>query len=485
MSIKTFNFTFIKILIVCLPFFLITGSFLSDLSCTLIGVLFLLHCSFTKNFKEYKNIFFFYFFLIFIYINLNSLLFSFDLKKSLETSFAFVRIILFFFALSFFFRKFNVLKKYFLFSFLFFILILLVDSLYQFFIGHNLLGVAPVDNSRITSFFSKQIMGSYVSRMLPLAIGICFLLNFKTKINLALIFICSILIILSGERLSFTYLFMFIIFYLIIDFNKKYFFYFISLFCLLFIFLFFYNSKNIDRIFLHTFHQLNEKRNTVTFLSYRHILHYETAYNMFLDKKLTGHGLKSFRYLCDDPKYSVSDKIVKDIKEIGKAVRSPIDGIINFTNKVKNNVSNVDVVLKSDSGEILDHIPASHTFYPLVVNGSYVSKGELIFYTYEFQNGCNTHPHNIYLQFLSELGFVGFALFVFMFFYIFFNLLLLIFKHFKKSISIKEKCMASILFGLFISMFPLFPSGNYFNNWLLIITYLPIGFYISLVNRND
>jgi hypothetical protein len=109
----------------------------------------------------------------------------------------------------------------------------------------------------------------------------------------------------------------------------------------------------------------------------------------------------------------------------------------------------------------------------------------LIFYTYEFQNGCNTHPHNIYLQFLSELGFVGFALFVFMFFYIFFNLLLLIFKHFKKSISIKEKCMASILFGLFISMFPLFPSGNYFNNWLLIITYLPIGFYISLVNRND
>jgi len=485
MSIKTFNFTFIKILIVCLPLFLITGPFLTDLSCTLIGLLFLFHCSFTKNFKEYKNIIFFYFFLIFIYINLNSLFFSFDLKKSFETSFAFIRIILFIFALSFLFREFNDLKKYFLYSFLFFIFILLVDSLYQFFIGYNLLGTVPIDKARITSLFSKQIMGSYVSRMLPLAIGICFLLNFKTKINLAIIFICTILIILSGERLSFAYLFMFIIFYFILDFNKKYFFYFITLFFVLFIFLFFYNSKNIDRIFLHTFHQFKEKRNSETFLSYRHILHFETAYNMFLDKKLTGHGLKSFRHLCGDPKYSVNDKIVKDIKEIGIAARSPKDAIINFTNKLNNNVLNVDVILKSDTGEILERIPAGHTFYPLVANGSYVNKDELIFYTYEFQNGCNTHPHNIYLQFLSELGFVGFILFVFMFFYIFFNLLLLIFKHFKKNISIKEKCLASILFGLFLSMFPLFPSGNYFNNWLLIITYLPIGFYISLVNRND
>ena len=27
---------------------------------------------------------------------------------------------------------------------------------------------------------------------------------------------------------------------------------------------------------------------------------------------------------------------------------------------------------------------------------------------YEFKNGCNTHPHNFYIQFLSELGLLGF-----------------------------------------------------------------------------
>lgn len=485
MSIKTFNFTFIKILIVSLPIFLITGPFLSDLACILIGSLFLLHCYFTKNFKEYRNIYFFYFFLIFIYINLNSIFFSFDFKKSFETSFAFFRIILFIFALSFFFREFNNLKKFFLYFFLFLILILLADSLYQFFIGHNFLGIVPLDSSRITSFFSKQIMGSYVSRILPLAIGICFLLNFKTKINLSIIFICSILIILSGERLSFIYLIMFTIFYFVLDFNKKYFFYFISLFALLFLFLFIHNSKNIDRIFLHTYNQFNEKKNNLTFLSYRHILHYETAYNMFLDKKITGHGLKSFRYLCDYPKYTVSNKILKDIKEIGKAVKSSEDGVFNFYNQLNNNDLYVEVVLNGDNGKILERIPVGHIFYPLVANGSYVNKGELIFYTYEFKNGCNTHPHNIYLQFLSELGFVGFIFFVIIFFFIFLNLVFLIFKHFKKNITIKEKCLASILFGLFLTMFPLFPSGNYFNNWLLIITYLPIGFYFSLVNRND
>ena len=27
-------------------------------------------------------------------------------------------------------------------------------------------------------------------------------------------------------------------------------------------------------------------------------------------------------------------------------------------------------------------------------------------YIFEFKNGCNTHPHNIYLEYLSELGFL-------------------------------------------------------------------------------
>ena len=48
------------------------------------------------------------------------------------------------------------------------------------------------------------------------------------------------------------------------------------------------------------------------------------------------------------------------------------------------------------------------------------------------KNGCNTHPHNIYLEYLSELGFLGFILLNLIFVYAFIKLLLIVFKNFFK-----------------------------------------------------
>lgn len=45
-------------------------------------------------------------------------------------------------------------------------------------------------------------------------------------------------------------------------------------------------------------------------------------------------------------------------------------------------------------------------------------------------------------------------------------------------------CSLFILIGISITMFPLFPSGSYFNNWILIITYFPVGLYLSLNRKN-
>jgi hypothetical protein len=84
------------------------------------------------------------------------------------------------------------------------------------------------------------------------------------------------------------------------------------------------------------------------------------------------------------------------------------------------------------------------------------------------------------MQFLSELGIIGFSIFILFFFYIIFNLLKLIIEKFKSDLSNNKKAKAMILVGALVTMLPFLPSGNYFNNWMLIISYLPFGLFISL-----
>ena len=98
------KYSFNEIIIILLPFLFVSGSFLPDLFCTYLGIFFLIYCFKKNNFREYKNFIFYYFILVYIYINFNSLL-SFDPKISFKTSFTYLRVILFIFALSFFLQK--------------------------------------------------------------------------------------------------------------------------------------------------------------------------------------------------------------------------------------------------------------------------------------------------------------------------------------------------------------------------------------------
>ncbi len=96
----------------------------------------------------------------------------------------------------------------------------------------------------------------------------------------------------------------------------------------------------------------------------------------------------------------------------------------------------------------------------------------------EFEASCSTHPHNYYVQMLAETGLLGFLFLVLAFFYVCkeyflhkFNSLI----HKKKYLSDYEILLLSCFF---ISLWPIAPSGNIFNNWLSIIMYLPLGFYL-------
>jgi O-antigen ligase len=94
---------------------------------------------------------------------------------------------------------------------------------------------------------------------------------------------------------------------------------------------------------------------------------------------------------------------------------------------------------------------------------------------------CAMHPHNFYLQLLVETGVVGF-LFLFT---ILSNFIFIVLRQFK-SIIFKQKrpltdYQVCLLAGVLISIWPLAPNGNFFNNWLMIVYSLPIGFYLQSI----
>jgi hypothetical protein len=91
---------------------------------------------------------------------------------------------------------------------------------------------------------------------------------------------------------------------------------------------------------------------------------------------------------------------------------------------------------------------------------------------------CQPHPHNFTIQILSETGIIGFL------FYITF-LIILIREIFRLKLKRDKKSLIklSILAFYLVTFLPMAPSGNFFNNWLSIMIYFPMAFYLHADNQ--
>jgi len=89
---------------------------------------------------------------------------------------------------------------------------------------------------------------------------------------------------------------------------------------------------------------------------------------------------------------------------------------------------------------------------------------------------CETHPHNTYIELLSEGGIFVFlvvaGLFILICYLSIKHFVLKLIRHKKSTINDFEVCLLS---AVIISLWPFSPSGSFFNNWMSIVYYFPVG----------
>tara|TARA_A100001011_G_scaffold96043_1_gene101049 strand:+ start:3945 stop:5210 length:1266 start_codon:yes stop_codon:yes gene_type:complete len=301
------------ILFSLIPFFLVTGPFLSDFSISLIAVIFLIYCFKKNKFHYFKNRYFFFFLIFWFYLIFNSLINNLNFD-SLKISFFYFRYGIFVIAIVALLKADDKFIKYFFYCILFCFVVLIFDGFYQYFFKENILGWKSPP-TRVSSFFGDElILGSYLSRLWPIFFGLSlFIFNPKNKIFFLfiIIFILSeALIFLSGDRSAFFYINLSAIF--VILFSKK-----IAklrlitlLLSILLIFVIsLINPTAKQRVFDTTIYQMNLMKNDKNedqfyIFSKQHNAHYIAAYKIFLDNKFLGVGVKNFRNFCNDKKYS-------------------------------------------------------------------------------------------------------------------------------------------------------------------------------------
>ena len=416
--------------IVVFPLFLLIGPLFSEIF--LISIIFY---SIFLIIKENKyNFFLNKFVLVFLLFYLSTLfstIYNFYNFNYAKGGIFFFRIPLFAISIWFILERYEFFNKKMVVFFLLLFLLIIFDSLLQYYSGKNLLGYEII-KGRISSFFGDElILGSFIIRLIPIFM-IYLVMNdliSDKKINFIYLLIISfacLVVYLSGERTSFglLILFFFILFFMVKILRKFVILTFLAFLSLAFIASNLKTSSEIDpakRMFNKSYSQIIGKGEE------RYEKHKKKLFNKFYIFSHDHHG-----------HYVLSYRIFKD-----------------------------------------------HILFGTGVKGfRYLCRNKI--YILENNDGCSTHPHNTYVQILVSNGIIGLLILIICFFYFIKEIF------FFKKINDNEKNSDKILISgaiavsaVFINLWPIIPSGNFFNNWLSMIYFYPIGFYLYFKYKNE
>ena len=103
-------------------------------------------------------------------------------------------------------------------------------------------------------------------------------------------------------------------------------------------------------------------------------------------------------------------------------------------------------------------------------------------YLHIINDSCSTSPHNTYFQLLAEIGIFGTIPFILFFLYVLINHLKLVFLNTKSNIN-SYNSKYFILLAILLNFFPFSVAGNFFNNYMSIIYYYPIGILLFILGN--
>ena len=392
MIINRYIDNYFLLLFSIIPLSILVGASVSLINIILIDISFIILIIYKRNFGFLKDKTILYLLLLYIYLIFNSFI-SVDFNESFTRNFGFIRIIILFAALNFFFLNEHFYKKVLKFWSLV-IMIVLLDVFIEAFLGKNILGYDGKQyGKRIVSFFKDEpIVGGYLNGFYLIIIG--FLMNeFKNKnyliIYLIMVFFISA-ILLTGERSNTIRAFLgisfFVFFIRSISYKKK------ILFVVTTLLIFFFSISNY-----HYLKQRFDKQiRTSLMMSKENVYYllYNSGVQVFKDNKLLGVGNKNYRVEACKPE----------------------------------------------------------------------NKGKYV---------CNSHPHQIYLELLSEHGILGTLLILFILYKLIFSKILTTLKQ------INYLKLGSLIY-IVITFTPIIPSGAFFGDFLITIFCLNLSIFYAL-----
>ena len=378
-----------------------------------------------NNLNNFNENWFWFGIIIFLYLLTISLYSDFKTISILK-SFHFLLFLIFASAIKNFIL--NDFEKKILFSkIIFYItLFIIVDVIIQKYLGQNIFGQMPTSSNRLTGpFIGEPIPGSILSKFFIFSLFFINVVNFKSinkfTLNILFLAILTFSIIITTERSAIVG-FIFILFFSFIFVKKFRLILITALMLILVTFIFLYKTdKAVESKTLYTLQSV-------------------------------GIDVKSLR--------NTTKKDHRDKYYFAKTVFDNPYGVLFITS--------IEIWKKN---KLFGQGIRSYRYECAKIDDEIIKK----FVPNYYHKKCNTHPHNLYLEILSETGLFGLILFIYLFVYF-------LVKAIKNLRYVKDEkkrlfCIFS-LFSFIYVIFPLKTSGSFFSslegglNWMLIGIFL-------------